>query len=240
MSTKAHIYILGTRIDNLTKKETIHKVNVFLESDTLHHIVTVNPEIILKSQRDAMYRKILNNSSLNVADGVGITFAFWRHGNRLQSRYTGIALMWDMLYIANEKKLNVFLVANKDGLSSWQETRDAILKVYPQLCIDGKNIDLYDDVLPSVHGQLLFFNLGAPQQELLISALNDSHNASTRIAMGVGGAFDYITGHVVRAPKFMRSIGFEWLYRLFKQPSRVKRIFYAVVIFPILVLINKK
>jgi len=240
MSTGSQIYILGTRIDNLTKKEVLHKVSAFLKNNHFHHIATVNPEIILKTRKDTKYKEILNNTSLNVADGTGIKFAFWRYGQHLKTRYTGITLMWDILHIANEKKLSIYLVANKNGLSSWQESRDAILKVYPNLQIDGKNIDVLNHDELVINHKILITNLGAPHQELFINRLRNSQGSVVSLGVGVGGAFDYVSGKITRAPKCMRNIGLEWLYRLFKQPQRIKRIYHAVIIFPIFILINKK
>ena len=57
--------------------------------------------------------------------------------------------------------------------------------------------------------------------------------------MGVGGAFDFISGKIKRAPIFVRKAGLEWLWRLFKQPSRVKRIWNAVFVFPYMVMVGK-
>ncbi len=62
---------------------------------------------------------------------------------------------------------------------------------------------------------------------------------SVKLAVGVGGAFDFITGRIKRAPKLMRSIGLEWLWRLFCQPWRIKRVFRAIIKFPLLVFLNR-
>jgi N-acetylglucosaminyldiphosphoundecaprenol N-acetyl-beta-D-mannosaminyltransferase len=79
---------------------------------------------------------------------------------------------------------------------------------------------------------------GAPQQEFWI-AENLDRIPSVKIAVGVGGTFDFISGMKKRAPKFLRSFGLEWFWRLLKQPNRIVRIFRAVILFPILVIKNK-
>jgi len=68
---------------------------------------------------------------------------------------------------------------------------------------------------------------------------NLSKLPNIKIAMGVGGSFDYISGAIRRAPCFLRKIGLEWLYRLIKQPKRLGRIFNATVVFTFIVLKNK-
>ncbi|KKP68521.1 MAG: Glycosyl transferase, WecB/TagA/CpsF family [Candidatus Moranbacteria bacterium GW2011_GWE1_35_17] len=244
--------ILGVKIDNLSKKEIIVKIEDFLNEDKLHQIATVNPEIILKAKEDGVLFNILNNADLCLADGTGIRFAFWRFGRHLRTRMTGIDLMWKILEIANEKKLSVLLVANKGGLSTWQETREAILKVYPDIKISGVGVDpsaghfdrsteLASLNIKEGHTtfDILFCNFGAPYQEKFIASLN-RWSSWARLAVGVGGSFDFITGKIMRAPKIMRIFGFEWSWRFLQEPRyRAKRILKAVIIFPLRVLLNK-
>ncbi|MBI4089219.1 MAG: WecB/TagA/CpsF family glycosyltransferase [Candidatus Levybacteria bacterium] len=70
---------------------------------------------------------------------------------------------------------------------------------------------------------ILFVAFGAPKQEIWISENLDK--IPVKIAVGVGGAFDYISGKMGRAPTWVQNIGFEWLYRLIRQPWRIKRQF---------------
>lgn len=239
--------IFGTRIDNLSKKEILDKVNSFLcQKNTFNRISTLNPEILLQAKDNEDLQGAINNSNLNIADGIGIKFAFLRYGQKLKARYSGVDLMWDILHIANDKNLSIYLVANKDGLSTWRETQDAIFKVYPNLQITGldMNYDIVHDKL-EIPDQvwsdidIIFLNLGAPHQELFLQSIKDAQNSTFRLGVGVGGAFDYISHKVARAPQWMRTCGFEWLFRLIKQPHRFKRIFNAVIIFPIYIIFTK-
>jgi len=133
--------ILGIKIDNLTETEIRQKVESFLSEDKFHQIATINPEFILTAQKNSEFKDILNACDLNIADGFGIQLAFLRYGKFLKHRMTGADLMAEILQIANEKRLPVFLVANKNGLSSWEETGDALLKIYPKLTIAGVNLE---------------------------------------------------------------------------------------------------
>ncbi len=271
--------ILGVKVDNLTKKEILEKIRTFLIEPKFHQIATINPEFILEAQKNPEFKNIINNCDLNVADGFGIKLAFWRFGKKLKARFTGADLMLEILKIASKQNFTVFLAVNKDGLSTFEETKSAILKIYPDLIIEG--IDLEKNVscfMFHVSCSILFCNFGAPQQELFINSQkcdtpphlshNNSKNISNknlngdfeqssdlqndrcggkiRLAMGVGGCFDFLTGKVRRAPKILRLIGLEWLWRIFQpqewkfKKERLKRIFLAVIIFPIRVTINKK
>jgi N-acetylglucosaminyldiphosphoundecaprenol N-acetyl-beta-D-mannosaminyltransferase len=245
------VRLLNVRVDNLTKKEILSRVSDFLNEPKFHQIATINPEFILEAQKNEEFRNILNNCDLNIADGIGIKFAFWRYGKQLKCRMAGIDLVRKVLKMANDRGLSLFLAANKDGLSSWEETRDAILRIYPNLKITGNNLDRHpcenrDQVLDTeIYARdsyfrgndkyILFCNFGAPYQELFI---NRAKYDNIRLAIGVGGSFDFLTGKTKRAPVLVRQLGFEWLFRFFWQPYRWKRIWNAVIIFPVKILLN--
>lgn len=234
--------VLGVRIDNLSKKETFETVEFFLSDENFHQIATINPEFVLKAQEDKVFKEILNRCDLNVADGVGIWFSFFRFGKILRCRFPGIDLMKEILKIAHERGLKIFLAANTDGLSSWEETKNAILKIYPKLKIGGMNLNRncpagYE--LQAVSYEIVFCNFGASYQEKFLYSLKSLKNSKIKLTMGVGGSFDFLTGKQKRAPRLFGLSGTEWLWRLIHQPSRMKRIFNAVIIFPLKILINK-
>ncbi len=239
--------ILEIRIDNLEKKEILEKIEGLLAGDELRQIATINPEFILKAQKDEEYKNIINSCDLNVADGIGIKFAFWRYGEKLKARIAGADLFWEILRMANDGRLSVFLVANKNGLSSWEETVIAIKKIYPNIRIDGADLacnDSNENQKSKIKNQnignynIIFCACGAPNQEKFLHSLKNQKNAKIRLAIGVGGSFDFATGKLHRAPLWMRKIGLEWLFRLIQQPKRIKRIFNAVIIFPIKVILS--
>ncbi len=245
------MHILGIRIDNLGKKEILEKIEFFLDEEKFHQIATINPEFILQAQKDCDFKNVINMCNLNVADGAGIGYAFLRFGKFLKTRLAGVDLLEEILKIANERKLNIFLAISKNGLSSYFEIKTVLEKKYPSLKIGGSDIELShqssfishqnredDDRLPITDYDILFSNFGAPAQEKFI---NSQKNAKLRLAMGVGGSFDFITGKIVRAPIWMRAIGLEWLWRFAQEPKyRAKRIFNATIVFPIKILFSKK
>jgi len=241
---KNRIDVLGIQIDNLNRFEIIDRIKFFLSEPKFHQIATINPEFILEAQKNPAFKNILNACDLNVADGFGIKLAFWRFGKNLKCRLTGADLMLEILKIAQTQKIPVFLAVNKDGLSNFKETRDAISKKYPEIEIGGYDLNIYKSNNTSIQPymeefknyNLLFCNFGAPHQELFI---NSQKCDTIRLVMGVGGSFDFLTKKVRRAPQFMQIIGLEWLWRLILQPNRWKRIFNAIIIFPIKIIFKK-
>ena len=244
MQIENNYKILGVRIDNFNKKELFEKIEGFFLEEKFHQIATINPEFILEAQKNLEFKNILNNCTLNVADGFGIKLAFWRFSRHLKARVAGADLMLEILRMADEKKFSVFLAINKDGLSTFEEIKNAILKIYPKLIIGGADLSPKNDYYKrlKINNSILFCNFGVPYQELFM----DSQKYDTiRLAMGVGGSFDFLTGKSYRAPKFLQFLGLEWFWRIFQPQSwefkkeRVKRIFRAVIIFPIRTIINK-
>jgi len=255
--------ILGVRIDNFSKKEILEKIEFFLNEENFHHIATVNPEFVLRAQEDSEFKNILNKTDLNVADGVGISYAFLRYGQRLEGRIAGVDLMQEILQTADQKKMSLFLAIHQNGLSCFAEIKKALNEKYPNIEIAGADIDprkskkmlteilnqVQDDKEKNRDADILFCNFGFPAQEKFINSLKNKQNASLqlkgsqgkiRIAMGVGGSFDFVTGKVQRAPLWMQKIGLEWLWRFMQEPGyRFKRIINAVIIFPIRILFNR-
>jgi len=227
---KKHFKILGVRIDNLSKLEILKTIEKFLKEPRFHQVATINPEFILEAQKNKKVKNILNNCDLNIADGFGIKLAFWRFGKNLECRFPGTDLMTEILKIAHQNNYSIFLATNKNGLSYWRKTRDAILKNYPNLRIKGANLNKKNTnyKLQITNYDILFCNFGAPHQEKFINSLK---NGNIKLAMGVGGSFDFLTKKIQRAPEFVQFLGLEWFWRLILQPKRFKRIFNAIVVF---------
>lgn len=225
--------VLGIPIDVISRKGILERAERYLEGNVFHQIVTVNPEFALLAETNASFRSAVLAADLRIADGAGIALAGLVQG-RLIERFPGVDLMEKILKICEEKNIAVFLAIRKDGLSSLSEIEKVLAKKYPLLKVFGQEYDAdSSDVPPALSGSgVVFCNFGAPMQELFLSRLRNTENGVS-IAMGVGGSFDYMTGKTPRAPKIMRGIGLEWLWRLFLQPARIGRIFNAVVIFPL-------
>lgn len=225
----AKINILGVNISLLEKSAVLKKIEQFLLDGKKHYLVTPNPEIILAAQSDEEFFYILNQADLAVPDGVGLKFAAWLCGRNLK-RITGADLIKDILKMAEEKKMKAAILNWSGGLSGEKDLERTLKIKYPLLKFSVKNLER--KVEPAeTDAEIIFVSLGAPWQEKLIyHNLNNWKNV--KLAIGVGGGFDFLTGKMKRAPEIMRALGMEWLWRLIKQPWRIKRIFNAVIVFP--------
>jgi len=232
-SSKLNIF--GIEIDTLTRKETLSRADGFLTDGEQHFIVTPNPEILLGAGKDEELWYILNQADLAIPDGIGLKFAALLSGVRL-TRIAGADLMLDLLQAATDQKLKVAALNWRAGLSGRDEIKAAVQKKYPSLSfevfeIEKNGADINNDEINRYAPALLFVTLGSPYQEKAIY-----HELpklpSVRLAMAVGGSFDFLTGKRQRAPRWLRTIGLEWLWRLVIQPARWRRIYRAVLVFP--------
>ncbi len=247
MPTSSPIFIFNTRVDMYDKDEVSALIDAYLESHLFHQIATVNPEFLLLSRKNSIFQSVLHQCDLNVPDGFGLHVALWKQRKRLRARIPGANLLYTVLSKAQHKNLTVMCLVRKDGLSSWKRIRKSIKHLYPKLHVRGIEIESYhtiDMLRPELQQSIretsiVVCNIGAPQQEIFLAGLR--HNAGDiRLAMGIGGSFDFITGVLPRAPKWMQVIGIEWLWRLILQPSRFLRVANAVILFPLLILFKSR
>lgn len=217
--------IFGVHLEGFSQSEVLRQVEAALHERRSLRIATVNPEYLLEARKNKGFRENLRSAGLRVIDGVGIVLVAWLMGEKL-TRYQGADLLHDILYLAEKKGIPVGLAIKEDGLSSFDEIKKALRDLYPALRIQRE--------IPAKYA-VVFCNYGAPKQEFFLENLY-----GTQLSMGVGGAFDYLTGKLPRAPRVLRKIGLEWVWRLSLQPRRFGRIWKAVILFPILALFEKR
>ncbi len=194
------------------------------DTKTVH---TVNPEFIVQAQRNTKFQSVLRNGDLNVADGVGIIGASILLGSKLPERITGVDLIQEIAKASSGNWPSMYFLGAERGIAERAATN--LLQIYPQATIAGylsvdadsrmdqKTVSKINLADPDI----LLVAFGAPTQELWIARNKAQLNAS--ICIGVGGSFDYLSGHVKRAPVVLRKLGLEWGFRLYKQPKRWKR-----------------
>ena len=239
------INILGVKIDRIDFKGAIKKIAQFIDSEKSHQIVTVNSEFIIEAQDNKNFKKILNSADLAVADGVGILWAskfLYGAKKKLKERVAGVDLMWEIAKLASENGWRIFLLGGKNGVV--RKTSQRLKLLYPDLKIvgasEGEPKYPRDEIVKAIHkseAQILFVAYGAPKQDIFISENLDK--LGVKVAIGVGGSFDFISGKKKRAPKWMQKISLEWLWRLGHEPKRFKRIYNAVMKFPIIIIAYK-
>ena len=220
------ISILSVPIHNLAFPQALQKINEFIEKGGFHQVCTVNPEFIIQAMENETFRKTLENADLNVCDGVGLQIGALLQGKRFRERITGVDLVYRLVEQAAEKKWRVFLLGAGKGVA--KAAAEKLLKENPNLLIkysgedpniNGTNKAIFE--INSFKPHVLFVAYGSPTQDLWI--VSNKNRLSVLVAVGVGGTFDFITGKVRRAPRLVSKLGFEWAYRLLREPWRYRR-----------------
>ena len=220
--------ILGLPLDGITYEGWLAQIEGWLKArDGLHHVCTLNPEFAIIAQRDANFRHILQRATLCVADGVGMLWAARRRGNPLPTRVTGADGLLRIAERAAERGWRLFFLGAAPGVGERAAT--ALRARYPGLRIVGTvsgspapaEEDALVEQINASGAELLFVAFGAPIQDKWIA--RNSTRLNVTMAMGVGGAFDFVAGEIPRAPRWLRRLGLEWLFRLIRQPWRWRR-----------------
>ena len=243
------ITIFGVSLEKQTKVCILEQFEAYLDGLEQKIVVTPNPEMLLLARENKKFRDVLNNAAIKLIDGFGLVLAALLFYGKKFERYPGVEAVKDIITIAVRKNKKVYLLGGNDVVLErliyiWSRefpTLQIMGAVGPRIMLDKNNkngflvdeyvnkkvIQLVQDFSPDV----LLAGFGHGKQELWLSAMLPNFS-SVRLAMGVGGSFDYLSGLISRAPYWMRKIGMEWLYRLAHEPRRIKRIFNAVVLFP--------
>lgn len=238
------ITILGVRIDNVTLDEAAEQIAQFIAARTTHQIVTVNPEFVMEAQHNAAFAHVLRRAALAVPDGFGLLLVARWLGQPLQERVPGVELTERLAVLSARKGYRLFLLGAAPGVAA--TTARVLEQRFPGVMIAGYYAGSprpEDEATIRAHvlaakPDILLVAYGAPAQDLWIA--RNQALLQVPVAIGVGGTFDYLSGNVQRAPRWLRAIGLEWLFRLLRQPWRWKRIWTAVVRFPIAVWWNQQ
>lgn len=205
-----------------------------LEINKKMFIVTANPETFMKSEEDEELKKLLNDENTTIVpDGIGIVKAANMIGHNIKERVTGIDIANKLLEYGNEQEKSIYLFGAKQEVID--SMNDVLKNKYPNLKIVGstngyeKDKDKVFDKIAKLRPDIILVALGIPAQEKLIYKHIDKFDKG--IFVGVGGSFDVISGHKKRAPKIFIKLNLEWLYRILKEPKRIKRFYDSNVKF---------
>lgn len=208
------------------------------------NIISGNPEVLFNGLNNSVLKKSFNDKdSLIIPDGVGTVIASKLIKEPVKEKIAGIDVVKEVLIKADKEQKSVyFLGAKEDVVVKCVEN---IKKDYPHVKIAGYHNGYFDidncgDIvkdIQSISPWAIFVAMGSPRQEIFIEKIKNV--TDTKIFMGVGGVFDIFAGNLKRAPQWMISIGLEWLYRVYKEPFRIKRLI-SIPKFLLIVIKNRK
>ncbi len=220
--------VLGIPVDPITFEDMLQKIGVWIAvSDGLHQICTVNPEFIVVAQQNRQFAQVLHQADLCVPDGWGVVWALRLRGITVPQRVTGSDGVPLIAERAAKAGWTIFLLGGWNGVAA--KAAHILCEKYPNLRIVGtyegspspEEADVIIHRINTATPDILLVAYGAPKQDIWIDTYR--HRLTVKVAMGIGGTLDFITGNVPRAPLVFRRLGLEWLYRLYLQPSRWRR-----------------
>jgi N-acetylglucosaminyldiphosphoundecaprenol N-acetyl-beta-D-mannosaminyltransferase len=222
------IRILGVPVHPLTMDESVRELEAALLGGRQTFVVTANAEIIMMCQEDEAYRCIVcDNAELVLPDGAGAVWAGRHLGYRVPERVAGFDLYLRMMELSASKGYRAYFFGGSPGIA--EIAKGKIEEHFPGARVVGCHNGYFAeadeqgiiDEINASGAEMLFVALGAPKQEKWLMAHRDE--LKPRLLMGIGGSFDVLAGKMERAPKWMQDASLEWLFRLYKQPSRFMR-----------------
>ncbi len=221
------IDILSIPVWNVTLEEACAFVFKCVEEGRAASIATANAEMLMKAQADGELAEILRQADMVVPDGAGVLWAAEQQGMCFKERVAGIDLACRILAEAAVRQSPVYLLGGADGVAG--QAAANVEKKIGKLHLAGIHSGFFSsdeeqriiDDIRRGGTQILLVALGVPKQEKWIH--DHLYELGPCVCMGVGGTFDVLSGHISRAPEWMQRHRLEWLYRLMKEPSRIKR-----------------
>ncbi len=246
--TPQAVVVLGVRVDRISQAETVQRLLAMIgqrraaeHSLPCQQLITVNPEFVMAAQKHADFRQAINDAALVVADGTGVVWAARRLKAPTPERVTGIDTLVALAKGCAQQGYRMYLLGAAPGVAEQAAVR--LQQLAPGLQIAGtyagspapSEEEAILERVREAQTDVLCVAYGAPAQELWI--YRNLTRLPAAVAIGVGGSFDFLSGRQRRAPQLMQRMGLEWLYRLYREPWRWRRML-ALPRFALLVLLK--
>ena len=240
------IEAFGVKLSPVSMSEALDRVEGFIASGQSHQVLTTDANAILTSHNDPEYLKIMRNASLTTPDGFGVIWGARLLNLPIYERVTGVDMVTGICERACQKGYKIYILGS--GFTPGGESISAVAARNLEQRYEGLHVvgthhgfwrkegeqngfskaesdEMMADVIAQAAPDVLFVAMGIPVQEKFIAA--QMQRMKVPVSMGVGGSFDVYSGKFTRAPIAVQRIGLEWLYRVWVEPTRWKRMGYV-------------
>ncbi|MCQ2770511.1 MAG: WecB/TagA/CpsF family glycosyltransferase [Clostridia bacterium] len=224
------VNIRGLNFANVTMDEAITEAESLINSNCTNLVFTPNAEIAYKASHDKDFENLLNSASLLLPDGAGCLKAAKIIGTPIKEKVAGVVFGERLAELASKNGYSLFLLGGKPGIA--EKAANELAFKYSGLNIVGTNDGYFNkendescsviDKINASNADIVYVCLGAPTQEIWASK-NKNNFKNAKIVACLGGSLDIYSKTSKRAPSFFIKTNTEWLYRLIKEPWRLKR-----------------
>ncbi|MDG2990847.1 WecB/TagA/CpsF family glycosyltransferase [Candidatus Synechococcus calcipolaris G9] len=219
--------ILGTRIDLTTYDQACDRIKTWIESGESGYVIPANVHVVMTGVWQPRFQTMVNEAKLVTADGMPLVWGLRLLGYEKSVRVYGPDLMLALCAKVTEWGWPIYLYGSEPRVM--EQLTINLLNHYPNLAIAGSHCPPFRPLSPEEYqadgdrirasgAKIIFVSLGCPKQEEWMYQQRQRING---IMLGVGAAFNFHSGHVRQAPRWMMALGLEWLFRLSQEPRRL-------------------
>jgi N-acetylglucosaminyldiphosphoundecaprenol N-acetyl-beta-D-mannosaminyltransferase len=222
--------VLGVPIDNVTTDEAIAKLFRILEKkESMHYVLFLDPIKLVRMRPGKPLHRITEKAGTILVEGAGIN---WMSSGRLKERVTPIAVMMDLIRLAELKEFTIFIFGSKDEII--ERVFFNLTRHFPKVRIVGRQAGHLDrqremrvkEAIRKTGPDIIFLAMDFPEQEIWIE--NNTGFFGKALVVGVGGALDMLSGSDKKAPDYFKSRGLSWLWRIIARPYRIRRMWETI------------
>lgn len=230
------IYLFGIKLNGIPRQRLLSSLqrNLSFQAKSKTQIIyTLNPEQIVLAQTNDRFRHVVMQSTWNLVDGVGLAWAVRFLRAQKLERIPGVDLAADLVKYSTSQNLPVMFIGARPGVAtqaakSFKATNTSLIfATHGYQDINHPTVTETTQLFKQMAAHkpaLVIVGWGAPHQEIWIHQhYKKLDQLGVKIAMVAGGSFDLWSGQLTRAPRSVRSLGLEWLWRLIQQPWRWRR-----------------
>ena len=220
--------ILGVRVSAITYADALHCIEQWIVQGKRHYVCVAAVHLVMECQKDERLRRGVNQAGLVTPDGMPLVWLLRLFGYRCVERVYGPTLMEKICRLAERHTWRIFLLGGAGGEA--QEVAHVLVNKFPEIRIVGtrdtpirpiphlENITIRNEI-EKASPDIVFVGLGCPWQELWM--IDNRKYVRAPVLVGVGAAFDFFSGRVRQAPRWVQRAGLEWLFRFFQEPKRL-------------------
>lgn len=221
--------IFDIPIDLAQPAELLRTISGWASERRTRRVMYVNAHVVNQSRATPGLGTALRNADLVYCDGYGVRLAARVLNMPVPHRMTGADWIWGLATLCERSDQPIYLLGSEPPIA--REAAARLRRWYPQLDVVGAHHGFFDLDSPhnerviediNAHGPaIVLVGMGTPKQELWVDRYADRLDGA--VVWTVGALFDYVSGHMPRAPRWLADNGLEWIFRLAIEPQRMWR-----------------